>query len=343
MRFRKQFVHYSVCLLLASVMAAGCCAAAGAAEAKSLVDQAKGLFKKRQFARALIMFEQALADDKDNADLLYSLGYVFSKLKNKASASFYLTKALEINPNHPRARKLLAMVEEKLSADQTFTLRIKTEPGMEILMDVNSQENNVIQIGGQRQEQASTTIMKVKMVTEEVGENGNARLSLNTLDLKSAVSPADLGAAPPGETYYKTISPLGEIIKVEGPTGPGNYYQNDLTFPEKPVSMDEAWSQNASITISGMPIKVTFTHTVAGLVPYNEKQCLLLKTIQTGRMKQGPLQLSLHSTSYRYIDPDHHHPLHRIESSNALMSNAQNGMQVKATAFLVGKYSITLP
>ncbi len=343
MLIRKQIVRQTVCLLLAAGISAGCCTAAGAAEAKSLVDQAKALFKKRQFARCLVMFEQALADDKDNATILYSLGYVFSKLKNKKSASLYLSRALEINPNHSRARKLLTMVEEKLSDDQTFTLRIKTEPGMEILMEVNSQENNVIQISGQRQEQSSSTIMKVKMVTERIDENGNARLSLNTLDLQSAVSPADLGAAPPGETYYKTISPLGEILKVEGPTGPGNYHQNDLTFPDRAVSMDEAWSQNASINISGMPIQVTFTHTVAGIVPYNKKQCLLLKTIQTGRMKQGPLQLSLRSVSYRYLDPDHHHPLHRIESSNALMSNAQNGMKVTATSFLVGNYSITLP
>jgi len=78
----------------------------------NLLYQIRAVWKvaKQDYAKAIEMFEKVIADEEKNPGIYTSLAYCYKKLNDLDTAMRYCKDAIDIDPNHYEALKLLSLI-----------------------------------------------------------------------------------------------------------------------------------------------------------------------------------------------------------------------------------------
>jgi tetratricopeptide (TPR) repeat protein len=121
-RTQKQAVLVS---LMALIVGAGACARTPIQKRDRFLDSGKRLFEKKEYARAILEFRNAVAAMPKDAESYYQLGRAYNKSREYQTAANMLQKALQLDPNHAGAQlefsKILAgtMDQENLQSAES--------------------------------------------------------------------------------------------------------------------------------------------------------------------------------------------------------------------------------
>ena len=74
---------------------------------EQIIEQGKFYFLNEKYDKAIKEFKEALKLDKDNTEVLYSLGIAYESLNNVSDAAKVYLRTLEIYPEHKLAKEHL--------------------------------------------------------------------------------------------------------------------------------------------------------------------------------------------------------------------------------------------